>query len=142
MIALKHEEHSDGERRCGNPKSGDQWANSLRADERRSLSKPVASPGHRLDFESARLGQPPQERDAAVDHVFADDPAVPAAVDQLVACDHLAQLVMKRDQHFQGLRLHSLGDAVDRIFVRRRIDSQPAEPKWKLDRQIDAPCLQ
>jgi hypothetical protein len=26
----------DAERRCGNPKSGDQWANSLRADERRS----------------------------------------------------------------------------------------------------------
>jgi len=91
--------------------------------------QPVAHSGKRFDREAWRrlIDQPPQLADAAVQSVFTDGQAAPAAVRELVAGDCLARRLRHghKDLHHATLQPH--GAIADHHFAKRRANSDRVE---------------
>jgi hypothetical protein len=72
--------------------------------------------------------------------VVADDASIPAAFDQLFACDNRLALARKCEKNFQVLRLKPLGEPFVRAFVRYRINDRRADAERVFRRKVYSVC--
>src|SRR5439155_13662773 len=105
---------------------------------RRWLDQPITRPRDGFYREpTSSLGELPKRRDRAVDYVVPDEAALPALINELIACDELAALPRERDQDLQVLRLKTLRLAVECRVARERIDARPPHSKRLFRSRID-----
>jgi hypothetical protein len=109
---------------------------------RADWDQPVADPGDGLDGEgpAAEIGcDPADPRQHPVDGIVANNAAVPAGFDELVASDDAATCPRERHQHLHDPRLQRLVPLAALDLANGRVDGQRADVKRQLMRQDHAP---
>ena len=102
--------------------------------------QPIANLGNRLDGEGAAANvasEMTNARNDPVQGVVADDPTVPAQIDQFVPSDDATFGPGKRHQHLHNPRLDRLASVTALDLPGRGIDGDVANSKTLLVRQDD-----
>jgi hypothetical protein len=102
----------------------------------------IADAGDGFDREPAEGAcEVPDARDHALDCIFADDPPVPAALDQLVAADDAPVSLCKHDEHHHHAGLDRVAAPGARGGEPRGFEPDVAEGEGRFISEENAPAV-